>query len=162
AFGAGASLVLGPRERRLSREELTALLGQCTAATLPPAVLATLSPGDLPALGTLIVAGEACPVEVARAWTAGRRLWNAYRPTEASVCAPVERSAGDGRLPIGRPIRGAQAHVLDGRGNLVARGVAGELHLGGPGLGRGYLDRPERTAASFVPHPFAAPPGERL
>ncbi|HVR95834.1 MAG TPA: amino acid adenylation domain-containing protein, partial [Thermoanaerobaculia bacterium] len=78
AFGAGATLVLGPRERRLSREELTALLAESTAALLPPTVLATLSPEDLPGLATLIVGGEACPVELARAWAAGRRLWNAY------------------------------------------------------------------------------------
>jgi amino acid adenylation domain-containing protein len=90
AFGAGATLVLGPRERRLSREELTALLAQSTAALLPPTVLATLSPEDLPGLATLIVGGEACPVELARAWAAGRRLWNAYGPTEASVCATVK------------------------------------------------------------------------
>ncbi|HSK75118.1 MAG TPA: amino acid adenylation domain-containing protein, partial [Thermoanaerobaculia bacterium] len=162
AFGAGATLVLGPRERRLSREELTSLLRECTAALLPPTVLATLSPEDLPGLETLHVGGEACPVELALAWSAGRRLWNAYGPTEASVCATVKRYEGGERLPIGRPISGAQAHVLDAWGNQVPAGVMGELCLGGPGLARGYLDRPDGTAASFVPHPFAAFPGERL
>ncbi|HVR97232.1 MAG TPA: amino acid adenylation domain-containing protein, partial [Thermoanaerobaculia bacterium] len=132
---------------------------------LPPTVLATLSPEDLPGLATLIVGGEACPVELARAWAAGRRLWNAYGPTEASVVATVQlcdpREGGE-RLPIGRPIARMEAYVLDARGNPVPIGVAGELCLGGPGLARGYLDRPDRTAASFVPHPLAASPGERL
>ncbi|HVG07839.1 MAG TPA: amino acid adenylation domain-containing protein, partial [Thermoanaerobaculia bacterium] len=162
ALGAGATLVLGPRERRLSTEELTALLRESTAAVLPPTVLSTLSPKDLPGLKTLIVGGEAWTVELAQAWAAGRRLWNAYGPTEASICATAMLYDGGERLPIGRPIARMQAHVLDAWGNPVPAGVAGELCLGGPGLARGYLDRPDRTAASFVPHPLAVLPGERL
>jgi amino acid adenylation domain-containing protein len=166
AFSAGATLVLGPRERRLSREELTSLLRESTVATLPPAVLSTLSPEDLPedlpGLATLIVAGEACPLELARPWAAGRRFWNAYGPTEATVCATAKLYGGEERLTIGRPLEGAQAHVLDGGGNPVPVGVAGELCLGGVGLARGYLNLPGRTAESFVPHPFATRPGERL
>src|SRR5689334_7199931 len=71
-FTAGATLVLGPRERMLSTEELTALLQGCTVATVPPSVLATLSPEPLPGLETLSVAGEACPPELARRWGPGR------------------------------------------------------------------------------------------
>ncbi|HVR95060.1 MAG TPA: amino acid adenylation domain-containing protein, partial [Thermoanaerobaculia bacterium] len=165
AFGAGATLVLGPRERRLSQEELAALLRTSTIAALPPTVLATLEPGDLPDLKTLIVAGEACHPGLARRWSAGRRLFNSYGPTETSVCATMQLYApreGGERLPIGPPIARMQAHVLDARGNPVPLGVAGELCVGGAGLARGYLDRPDRTAASFVPHPFATSPGERL
>jgi amino acid adenylation domain-containing protein len=162
AFGAGATLVLGPRERRLSQEELTALLRQSTAVLLPPTVLATLEPGDLPGLSALIVGGEACPVELARVWASGRRLWNAYGPTEASVAATIHLYDGGDRLPIGRPIPRMEAHVLDARDHPVPAGVAGQLCLGGPGLARGYLDRPDRTAESFLPHPFAPSPGARL
>jgi amino acid adenylation domain-containing protein len=161
-FSAGAALVLGPRERRLSREELTALLRESTIATLPPTVLATLSPEDVPELKTLIVAGEACPPELARSWAVGRRFFNAYGPTEASVCATAKLYGGEERLTIGRSIEGVQTHVLDAWGNPVLVGVAGELYLGGPGLARGYLNLPGRTAQSFVPHPFATLPGERL
>ncbi|HZF12136.1 MAG TPA: amino acid adenylation domain-containing protein [Thermoanaerobaculia bacterium] len=161
-FSAGATLVLGPRERQLSREELTALLRESTIATLPPTVLATLLPADLPGLKTLIVAGEACPLELARAWALGRRLFNAYGPTEASVCATAKLYGGEERLPIGRPIESVQAHVLDAGGNPLPAGIAGELYLGGPGLARGYLNLPGRTAQSFVPNPFATLPGERL
>jgi amino acid adenylation domain-containing protein len=171
ALGAGATLVLGPRERRLSREELTAVLAECTAVLLPPTVLATLSPQDLPGLKTLIVGGEACPVELARqfaggaagaAGAAGRRLWNAYGPTEATVVATTHLYGGGDRLPIGRPIEGTEAWVLDAWGNPAPVGVAGELCLGGRGLARGYWNQPEQTARSFVPHPLAASPGERL
>ncbi|HBL30739.1 MAG TPA: non-ribosomal peptide synthetase, partial [Acidobacteria bacterium] len=162
AFGAGATLVLGPRERRFSREELTALLKTSDIAALPPTVLATLEPGDLPGLKTLIVAGEACPPGLARRWSAGRRLFNSYGPTEASVCATMQLYGGEGRLPIGPPIAGTQAHVLDARSNPVPIGAPGELWLGGAGLARGYLGRPGLTAERFVPHPSATFPGERL
>ncbi|HEY7216577.1 MAG TPA: amino acid adenylation domain-containing protein, partial [Thermoanaerobaculia bacterium] len=162
ALGAGAALVLGPRERQLSAAELTALLRESTIATLPPTVLATLSPGDLPGLETLVVAGEACPLDLARQWSTGRRFFNAYGPTEATVCATAKLYDGGEALPIGRPIERVQAYVLDARAMPVPIGVAGELVLGGPGLARGYLDLPERTARSFVPHPFATLPGERL
>jgi amino acid adenylation domain-containing protein len=162
AFGAGAALVLGPRERLLSREELTALLRESTIALLPPTVLATLVPEELRGLETLIVGGEACPLQLARRWSAGRRFFNAYGPTEASVCATVKLYGGGERLPVGRPIDRVQAYVLDAWGNPVPVGVPGELSLGGPGLARGYLNLPERTARSFVPHPLATLPGERL
>src|SRR6185312_5487301 len=162
ALAAGATLVLGPRERLLAREEMTTLLQDCTFATVPPSLLATLSPEELPGLATLIVAGEACPLELARRWSAGRRFFNAYGPTEASVCATAQLYTGGERLPIGRPIHGVMTYVLDGQGRPVPVGVAGELCVGGPGLARGYLNLPERTAASFVPHPLANFPGERL
>ncbi len=129
---------------------------------LPPAVLPTLSAEELPELSTLIVGGEACPLEVARTWAARRRLFNAYGPTEGTVCATVALYDGGDRLPIGLPIDGVEAWVLDARGNPAPIGVVGELCLAGSGLARGYLNRPERTARSFVPHPFPRHPGERL
>jgi amino acid adenylation domain-containing protein len=162
ALGAGATLVLGPPERRLSTEELTALLQGSTVVTLPPTVLATLAPDQLPGLETLAVAGEACPVELARLWTPGRRFLNAYGPTEATVCATMRLHDGGERLPIGRPIDGTESWILDARANPVPFGAVGELCVGGTGVARGYLHRPELTAASFVPHPFATLSGERL
>src|SRR6185436_13958746 len=156
------TLVLGPPERRLSAEDLTALLQECTIATLPPTTLAILAPEALPGLETLIVAGEACPLELARRWAVGRRFFNGYGPTEATVCATAKRYDGGERLTAGRPFAHVEVWVLDVRGNPVPIGVIGELCLGGTGLARGYLHRPEQTAGSFVPHPFAARPGERL
>ncbi len=89
---------------------------------------------------------------------------NLYGPTEAciDVTAWLDDGAGHGTLPIGRPIRRTQAHVLDDRLELVPPGVEGDLYVGGAGLARGYLALPDLTAERFVPDPFAALPGSRL
>ncbi len=96
------------------------------------------------------------------------RLVNTYGPTEATIVAtssellgPSSEAAGI-ELPIGAPVRNAQAYVLDQKLQPVPIGVAGELHLGGAGVARAYLNRPELTAEKFIPHPFSLTPGERL
>ena len=93
-------------------------------------------------------------------------LVNHYGPTENTVVATAgavpARLAWGAPPTIGRPIGNNQAFLLDSRGNVVPPGVVGELHLGGTSLARGYLERPGRTALSFVPHPAATIPGERL
>ncbi|MEN3288877.1 MAG: hypothetical protein V7634_3177, partial [Bradyrhizobium sp.] len=137
------------------------LVKQCiTTVLLPPAALAALSPTPLPDLGTLIVGGEACTLELLRPWLAGRQVFNAYGPTESSIVTTMFRCGGDRKPPIGRPLPNTRVYVLDGRMEPVPIGVAGELYIGGGGLGRGYLLRPGLTAERFVPNPFTA--GERL
>ncbi len=84
------------------------------------------------------------------------RLVNTYGPTEATIIATAtDLGAADttGRPPIGRPIGATRAVVLDGHGRRVPPGAPGELHLGGAGLARGYLGRPELTAERFVLRP---------
>ncbi|MGJ4946753.1 non-ribosomal peptide synthetase, partial [Bradyrhizobium sp. HKCCYLS1011] len=115
---------------------------------------------SLPDLKTLLVGGEACAAELLRPWLPGRQVFNAYGPTEASVCTTMFRCDGNGRPPIGRPLPNTRTYVLDQQLQPVPVGVAGELHIGGAGLARGYLLRPGLTAERFVPNPFAA--GERL
>ncbi|WP_331876217.1 amino acid adenylation domain-containing protein, partial [Longimicrobium sp.] len=139
-----------------------------TVANLPPAywqeVLAT---GALPDVRLLLVGGDALPVSAAAAGDA-TRLLNGYGPTEAVVTATAftvpggfaEGFAGS-TAPIGRPIPGHDAYILDSRGAPVPLGVAGELFLGGL-LARGYLARPGLTAERFVPDPFGGEPGARL
>ncbi len=92
------------------------------------------------------------------------RLFNEYGPTEATVWATVHELGLDdagGRVPIGRPIAGARLHVLDAQLQPVPIGVIGELWIGGPGVARGYVQRPELTAAAFRRDPWGGP-GARM
>ncbi|HEX8129281.1 MAG TPA: amino acid adenylation domain-containing protein, partial [Pyrinomonadaceae bacterium] len=168
ALTTGATLCLTSRENLVSTLALARLLRDeaITTLTLTPAVLALLAPDDVPALQTLIVAGEACPAEVAARWTNGRRFFNAYGPTETSVCASFGEYTGacaPGQSPpIGRPMANTQIYLLDANLQPVPAGVAGELYIGGVGLARGYCSRPELTAERFIPDPFSAEAGARL
>ncbi|RKH35462.1 amino acid adenylation domain-containing protein [Corallococcus praedator] len=161
---AGAELHLVPRESLLPGAPLRAVLeGRgITTVTLTPSSLSQLEPDGLPALETIISAGEACTPELARRWKPGRRLLNGYGPTEASVCATVSSELDVERPDIGRPIANMRAYVLDARGQPVPPGIPGELYLGGPGVARGYLGRPELTAERFGPDPFSGESGARL
>jgi amino acid adenylation domain-containing protein len=163
ALYSGATVVLTGRETRMSPPRLAELMRRrrVSWACLPPAVAGLLD-GDFPALRTLVTAGEELPPEVLRKWLRpGLRLYNGYGPTETAVLATVAEL--DGTIvppPIGRPAPNYRAYVLDARLNAVPMGVAGELHVGGPGVARGYLNRPELTAERFIDDPFR--PGERL
>lgn len=121
-----------------------------------------LQRGVLPASISLITfGGEAVDRElvemVADRAPAVTRMINAYGPTEATVYAlTADLEAGhDTAPPIGTPIDGMQALILDQDLELVADGVVGDLYLAGPGLARGYFERPDLTAAAFIPNPYA-------
>jgi amino acid adenylation domain-containing protein len=165
ALSTGACLVLTRRETLLSGEALGRELREqgITAIAIPPSLLDTVEELDLPALRSVIVGGEACSAATAARWAPGRRLINAYAPTEATIYATAALCSGDGAEPppIGRPIPGIVVRLLDPDGDPVPDGELGELCLGGAGVVRGYLNRPELTAERFVPDPSGAP-GERL
>src|SRR3972149_1802926 len=119
-------------------------------------------------LGRLVGSGEALPVAVAeRAHEVlpQASLYNLYGPTEAAVDVTAWKSRPGytgPSVPIGRPIANTQISVLVPRGQPVPIGVTGELYIGGAGVGRGYLNRPELTAERFLPDPFSAEPGARV
>jgi amino acid adenylation domain-containing protein len=165
ALLSGAALVLAPQERLLPGEPLIATCAEyaITHLTLPPSSLAVLEPDSLPSVHTLTVAGEACSAALAETWAPGRRMINAYGPTEASVCvsmtSPVQPAQG--APTIGTPLVNTQLYVLDGSLQPVPAGAVGELYVSGAGLARGYLDRPGLTAQRFVADPFGAP-GQRM
>jgi amino acid adenylation domain-containing protein len=132
------------------------------------ALLQARRPQDVLPAHTLVLGGEATGwplLERIRELAPGCRMVNHYGPTEATVgalCQPAaEARRAAGTLPIGRPLPDAAAHVLDDHLNPVPAGAAGQLYLGGPGVARGYLGRPNLTAERFVPDPFG-PPGARL
>lgn len=163
ALGNGATLVLARQETLASSTDLLALLKKqaVTTVTLPPSVLGLPSAEDvsrqaLPALQTVISAGEACTPEIVAAWSAGRDFFNAYGPTETTVCASMYRSTGDEMTqpPIGKPIANHHLYILDRNNQPVPVGVPGELHVSGVGLAVGYRNQPELTAEKFIPNPF--------
>jgi non-ribosomal peptide synthase protein (TIGR01720 family) len=164
ALLAGARLALPAADSRLVGSELAQTVDEqrATVITLPPSALWTVPNTALCGIETLVVAGEACPEELVERWRGGGRMVNAYGPTEVTVCASLhEYGSGDGARTIGRPLANTQVMVLDRWGQPVPVGVPGELYVGGAGVARGYLHRPDLTAASFVPHPWGAP-GTRL
>ncbi|OLF14223.1 hypothetical protein BLA60_03540 [Actinophytocola xinjiangensis] len=156
ALTTGATLVIAPPERRLG-EALAGLLAEhrVTHLTLPPAALAELPTTAVPAGAVVIVAGEACPPDLARTWVeAGHTLFNSYGPTETTVDVTLWRATGTGldgtALPIGTPVHNTTVHVLDPWLRPVPAGTVGELYVGGPGLARGYAGAPGLTATRFV------------
>jgi amino acid adenylation domain-containing protein len=164
-LASGGTLCLAGDANLASAEAVADLLRgrRIHVVTLPPSLLTLLPAADLLELRTVVSAGEACFPEVAAVWAQGRRFINAYGPTEATVCAALGVMQGDaGDTPLGRPLAGAAVYILDGGGDLVPIQRPGELCLAGIGLARGYLGRPDLTAASFVPDPHAAEPGARM
>jgi amino acid adenylation domain-containing protein len=165
ALLSGGTLVLGTREELHAGPALATTLRRerIRVAILPPAVLAVLEPGELPALRTVVSAGEAVGPATVERWGAGRTFINAYGPTETTVGPACTPCRADGRTPpIGRPFANVRAYVLDAGGEPSPVGVPGELHVGGVGVARGYLGRPGQTAERFVPDPFSGHPGARL
>jgi amino acid adenylation domain-containing protein len=113
---------------------------------------------------TLLCGGEAMDRGLAdRLCGLGKAAWNLYGPTETTVWSSAWAvQAGSGPVSIGRPIARTRLYVLDRGGRPAPVGVAGELHIGGAGLARGYLGRAGLTAERFVPDPFGEEGGSRL
>ncbi|MDQ0772819.1 amino acid adenylation domain-containing protein/non-ribosomal peptide synthase protein (TIGR01720 family) [Streptomyces aurantiacus] len=163
----GGRLVVVPAELRVPGAPLAdyAHTNGITFMILPPALLAAMPEDvELPP-ATLLAGTERVSPELVGRYARGRMMFNAYGPTEATtnstlgLCDP-DTPAGT-IVPIGVPDPGTRAYVLDARLQPVPAGVPGELYLGGAGLARGYLGRPDLTAERFVADPFGAP-GERL
>ncbi|WP_281313837.1 non-ribosomal peptide synthetase/type I polyketide synthase [Polyangium sp. y55x31] len=165
ALPVGATLVLVDRERLAPGPDLVKVLEtkDIHALILTPSALSMLPHANLPSLHTLITGGEALPEELVARWAPGRRFFNAYGPTEATVVTLVaECRAGEGKPALGRPLAHATVQVLDERGRPVPVGIPGELSIGGPHLARGYLKRPDLTTAAFVEGTTPETAGMRL
>jgi non-ribosomal peptide synthetase-like protein len=152
AFFAGASLVLGTSEMVRGGMALSRMLAEAgvTVLSCVPTLLAMLEE-DVPTMRLLILGGEACPPDlVKRWWKPTRRVVNTYGPTEATVIATSAECHPAKPVTIGRPIPNYLACILDEQLRPVPPGVTGELCLGGIGLARGYLGRPELTSEKFI------------
>src|SRR6185295_4661471 len=168
----GARLVLAPPERHRDSRYLVDLIAERQITTLhfvPSMLQLFVEEGGHHLCGSLqrvMASGEALPLELERTFTesSGAELYNLYGPTEAAVDVTAYAcgcQVSGWTVSIGRPIGNLEIHLLAMDGSVVPVGVPGELHIGGMGLGRGYLGRPDLTAERFVPHPFGRG-GERL
>lgn len=137
---------------------------QVTVATLPPAYLRILHPEDLRFLRVLITAGEPADPKAASHYSRFLEYYNAYGPTENSVCTTIYRaSPADAvlkRLPIGKPVSGSQVYILDRALRPMPVGVTGRLFISGIGLSPGYLNQPLLSKEKFLQHWLF--PGEQM
>ncbi|MFC0313716.1 amino acid adenylation domain-containing protein [Gordonia phosphorivorans] len=166
ALGLGHTLVIAPATdyagdalgRILDRDLVTDTL-------ITPTVLTTVDPARGASIRNLVTGGETVSAELITRWAEapGRRMYNFYGPSEATVWSLTGRSAPGRPVTIGHPVRGFAAYILDARLHPVPRGVVGELYLASDAsLARGYLGRRGLTASSFVADPFSATPGARM
>lgn len=138
---------------------------QCTPSMMKMFLFNPTIRKQMQSVKTLILGGEVLPVTLATEilQTLPARLFNMYGPTETTIWSTVTEIKSDAYpVIIGRPIANTQIYLLDESLQPVAIGVVGELYIGGTGLARGYLHRPDLTARRFIPHPFSNQPGERL
>ncbi|HEX5541363.1 MAG TPA: Pls/PosA family non-ribosomal peptide synthetase [Micromonospora sp.] len=162
-WAVGATLVAGPNDSGRLGAELADFLDdrRITVLYCVPTLLATI-PRDLPRIHNLLVGGEACPGQLVERWSRpGRRILNTYGPTEGTVTATWCELHPGRPVTIGRPLPTYSIVLLDEERRRVPDGEVGEICIGGPGVARGYVGRPELTADRFIEHPLA-PPGGRL
>jgi amino acid adenylation domain-containing protein len=169
----GARMVLAEPGRHGDPQYLTHLIESAgvTVVHFVPSMLGqfleALEPGRCAGLRCVVSSGEALTPQLRnrfRRLLPHARLINLYGPTEAAVDVTCHecRDEVDSSVPIGRPIAGTRAYILDKTLRLVPRGATGELCVGGVQVGRGYGGRPDLTADRFVPDGFAEGLGGRL
>jgi natural product biosynthesis luciferase-like monooxygenase protein len=147
----------------LTRHQATHL--QCTPSMARMLLLDPAAVPGLRGLKRMMVGGEALQASLARELkdTIAGHLMNMYGPTETTIWSAVHRvDTVEGIVPLGKPLVNQEVYILDTRQQPTPVGVPGELVIGGKGVVRGYLHRPELTAERFVAHPFRGTAGSRV
>ena len=179
ALCSGGKLVICPREFLLSPADLYGFMMQeaIDCAEFTPMALRGLvryletTGGLLSCMQVLAVGSDTWSDDeytaVRKVCRPGARIIHSYGITEATIDSTYfergkQNGIGSGTLPIGRPFPNTEIYLLDANLNPVPVGVAGELHIAGAGLARGYLRRPDLTAEKFLPNPFSQEPGARM
>jgi amino acid adenylation domain-containing protein len=132
---------------------------QCTPTLAGSLVRFPETVSAMRALRKVLLGGEALPLSLAN-WlrkVIGAEIFNMYGPTETTVWSTTHKLVGTaGSVPIGRPIANTRIYIVDEQGMLAPIGAAGELHIGGAGVTRGYFRRPDLTAEKFIANSFDA------
>ena len=164
----GAQVVVASREAVGDPAKLFALMTEHAATSMQatPATWRMLAEHGwpvgtrAPALTRILSGGSALPADLASALKPhADALWNLYGPTETTIWSSAQQVPANLETvtaPLGQPVANTQLYILDGALEPVAPGVAGELYIAGDGLARGYLHRPDLTAAAFVANPYGA------
>ena len=160
-FFVGAELLVGSEALAKAGPDLGATLARegVTAWAPVPSLLAVIEE-DIPSIRLLNVGGEACPQDLVRRWARpGRRMLNTYGPSETTGSCTWSETQPDRPVTIGRPLPGYWSAIIDDTLQPVAPGIEGELLIGGPGVGAGYLNREDLTAQKFITTSFNGPGG---
>ncbi|OQP45033.1 non-ribosomal peptide synthetase [Niastella populi] len=168
ALCAGARLVL--IDRMIIQDEVAFMkflrAAEISVLTLPPSYLSVIRWDEFSFLRVIISAGEKLNTDAALYLSSQVNYFNAYGPTEYTVCATINRirpgMSREEAESIGRPIANATVYILNADRQPVPIEVAGELYLGGIGVAKGYSNLPELTAEKFIPDPFKNVPDARL
>jgi amino acid adenylation domain-containing protein len=158
---AGATLFVVDESLRKDADLLATYIieNKIDIATLPPSYLRKIEVDQIRGMQKLITAGEAAPLEKINEYLKYGTYFNAYGPTETSICGTIfklEKGAevAHKSLPIGQPIPNVQILVLDEMNELLPMDLIGEICIGGDGLAKGYLNQEELTQEKFIQHPF--------
>ncbi|WP_299676644.1 non-ribosomal peptide synthetase [uncultured Dokdonia sp.] len=167
ALLSGACLCVIDKEHREDPKLLETYIinEKIDVATIPPSYLSLMNVKSLSRLKTLITAGESPVYTKVEEYLKLGNYYNAYGPTETSICSSMYglrkgENLPKGNIPIGVPIANTQTFILDQNDKIVPVGVVGEICIGGAGLAKGYLNRPDLTKEKFMNHPYKK--GERL
>ncbi|MHB2169635.1 Pls/PosA family non-ribosomal peptide synthetase [Alsobacter sp. R-9] len=158
----GATLWVATPEVLADTDRLADVIAEAgiTAVDMVPTLL-SLFPRDVPSLRLILLGGEALPPSVVQRWARpGRRIFNTYGPTEATVVATACEVVAGETVTIGGPVPNYSCYVVREDMTLAAPGEQGELLIGGPGVAQGYLKRPELTAEKFIANPFGGEGGD--
>ncbi|HTI07452.1 MAG TPA: amino acid adenylation domain-containing protein [Puia sp.] len=167
AFASGGSLYMIDEKDKTAPSLVEQFItkNKIDIATIPPAYLKLMEMEGIKTLKRLVTAGEAAIPEKAMAFSETGIFYNAYGPTESSICASVytfdkNRASSSRNVPIGTPIANTKLYIVDNYMNLMPPGTTGEICISGAGLASGYLHSPELTEKKFLPNPFVE--GERI
>jgi amino acid adenylation domain-containing protein/non-ribosomal peptide synthase protein (TIGR01720 family) len=159
ALLSGATLVI-PDSATKDAEAYTAFIKaqQVSLVALPPAFLDLIPSDELSFLRVIVTGGESPDVRKAVSCSKHSNYFNAYGPTECSICVSAyevtDHDENKIRIPVGSPIANTKLYVLDAEMNLLPIGVEGEIYVSGPGLSRGYINDAQLTKKKFVNNPF--------
>ena len=163
----GGQLIVASRDEARDGERLAQRLKRAGATTMqatPSTWRLLLEAGwQGEAEFKILCGGEALSGDLAERLRRRGKLWNCYGPTETTIWSTMHRVDVVGaNVPIGRPMANTQLYILDGAMQPLPIGVVGELYIGGAGVARGYVNRPDLTAERFIASPFSGAAGARI